>query len=346
MIFGIVIAAAAVVALLARRGKTLDDQPSASTEVGEPAHALVGIVPDWAPGLNPMQYQRFMQLVEAYFVARHGRFDFEDPWVLSESGDERGPWQYGLTNLAQMCAAAPGDEWEQIIAHHFEVVANELEDDAMQAERFGSFEEARPFLYPRLWPQEALDEMGDVHEHMLARIDLPGTVTTLVFDLPRSVRTVVRDEADRWNLSDSELFEIALANLRKLEDMPRVEAMEFGEGIILYAFAGDSFLTASIALVIKDYPEILGEHGALVGVPTRHIAVVYPVQDLGVVPAINQIIPMLARIEREGPGSISPHLYWYFNGAYMLLPYRLTDKSIDFQPPDAFVEVLNNLPER
>ena len=49
---------------------------------------------------------------------------------------------------------------------------------------------------------------------------------------------------------------------------------------------------------------------------------------------------------REGPGSISPHLYWWREGRFAQLPSKVTATSVTFSPPDVFVsEVLDRLSE-
>jgi hypothetical protein len=49
---------------------------------------------------------------------------------------------------------------------------------------------------------------------------------------------------------------------------------------------------------------------------------------------------------QEGPGSLSPTLYWWKPGSLTALPSKVTATSISFSPPTVFVdEVLNKVPE-
>ena len=48
---------------------------------------------------------------------------------------------------------------------------------------------------------------------------------------------------------------------------------------------------------------------------------------------------------REGPGSISDQLYWWRGGEFVHLPHTVSGKSINFVPPDEFVQALNGLAE-
>ena len=46
---------------------------------------------------------------------------------------------------------------------------------------------------------------------------------------------------------------------------------------------------------------------------------------------------------QQGPGAISPGLYWWRNGTISLLPAQLDGKKVAFAPPDEFIAVLNEL---
>jgi hypothetical protein len=48
-------------------------------------------------------------------------------------------------------------------------------------------------------------------------------------------------------------------------------------------------------------------------------------------------------MEREGPGSITPNLYWYRDGRFTLLPYEIANKQFNFRPPDELVDLMNQL---
>jgi hypothetical protein len=48
-------------------------------------------------------------------------------------------------------------------------------------------------------------------------------------------------------------------------------------------------------------------------------------------------------MHRDGPGSISPNIYWWREGELTLLPTRLSDDSAFFEPPEEFIDGLNRL---
>jgi hypothetical protein len=63
--------------------------------------------------------------------------------------------------------------------------------------------------------------------------------------------------------------------------------------------------------------------------------------------AIDAMVVMAANLCQEGPGSISPNLYWWRDGTLRTLPTRETDEHYEFVPPEEFVdEVLEKLAQR
>ncbi len=84
-------------------------------------------------------------------------------------------------------------------------------------------------------------------------------------------------------------------------------------------------------------------HGAIVSVPHRHALLFHVIRDGKVVDAVNWLVPLAAAMYREGPGSISPALYWWHAGALSLLPTRFDGRQIDVAPPPEFRQLLIGL---
>jgi hypothetical protein len=127
---------------------------------------------------------------------------------------------------------------------------------------------------------------------------------------------------------------------------PEVSRLKDEDGSELVALTGDHFFVATHALFLHEHPDCLGAHGALVVVPHRHAVLCSPVHDLRVVTAVQRMAILADRMERQGPGSISPRLYYrYPDGRFIDLPYALNAPRFNFFPPEPFVDVLNHLPE-
>ena len=124
-----------------------------------------------------------------------------------------------------------------------------------------------------------------------------------------------------------ELFEIALGQVRE-NCIPDKSDQELTPDVTIRLLSDESFFVASHALLLDDHPECIGAFGSLIGVPHRHVLLAYPIEDLHVVQAINLLIPIILGMERDGPGSISPRLYWYRDGDYQDLPYRIEERNL------------------
>lgn len=297
--------------------------------------------PAWASFFSAEQYGQFLHLVAAHFRSKGVTFEMGDGVVLLEPGSE-GRQQLGLLNLAQLCGRNEPAEWPQIIAEHFDTLNKSQREQQVLEERVADFERVRELLAVRLWPEDYLRELDG--SKLIHRQDIPGTVSALVFDLPSSIRNVTPEEAEGWGMDLDELFELGLANVRE-NCIPDQSEQELTENVSVQLFSDESFFVASHALMLDDHGECIGSFGALVGIPHRHVLLAYPIENLNVLQAIHCLIPVISGMERDGPGSISPRLYWYKDGAYTDLPYRIEGRTLHFSPPEDFVEMLNLLSE-
>jgi hypothetical protein len=64
---------------------------------------------------------------------------------------------------------------------------------------------------------------------------------------------------------------------------------------------------------------------------------------VGVVESINQVIAITAGAFRDGPGSVSPRVYWYRHRRWREIPYDLTERGLEVAPPDELVDLLNRV---
>ena len=298
--------------------------------------------PAWANFFTPAQYAEFVDCVSAHFTKQKRRFTLGDGVVYIDDSQPKSKRQLGLLNLAQMCARNDSKDWRDIIGDHFRTLEKSYGEQKVLDERLSDFARVAELLAVRLWPEGYLAELD--RKKILHRTQLPGTISALVFDLPSSIRNVTPEEMQSWGKSETELFRIGLANVME-NCIPDVSEQDLGNGITLTLFSDESYFVASHALLLEEHPDCIGPFGTLVGIPHRHVMLAYPIADLRVVQAIQMMIPIIAGMERDGPGSISPLLYWHKNGDYTNLPYRIDKQTLSFSPPPEFVEMLNLLSE-
>jgi len=164
----------------------------------------------------------------------------------------------------------------------------------------------------------------------------------LVFDLPTSIRNVMPSDVASWQRPVEELFRVALSNTLE-NNPPELQAQALPDDLKVWVFGGNNFYVASQALLLEHFPQCLGAHGALVGIPRRQTLICYPINSLEVLKALNYLPIIISAMEKEGPGSITPNVYWYTRGRFVNLPYELSETAYNLTPPEAFVEMLNSM---
>ena len=291
--------------------------------------------PEWASFFTDDDWAAFLRTVHGELGRLGLRGEVDEDGTLTFPGE---PGQYGLANLAQKCHGEDRGEWGEIVADHFrQLIATQARD----TESLG-FDEAAPLLRLRIWAAE--DIPGDAP--VVARELADDLLLILSLDLPDSVATVSPEQAREWDRDDDELFAIAGEQTREDPDL-ELQRVEHPGGVEVVLAASDSFFGASqILWPARVLGEAMDEHGALVAVPNRHLAVLLAIEGLGVMEAVGVLVRLVATRYEEGPGSISPHLYWVREGEPLLrIPVAMGEDGAQIFPPDEFVELLNRLAE-
>jgi hypothetical protein len=288
-------------------------------------------VPEWAAFFDGPAYERFIAAVEADAARRGWRITRIEDGMSVDGLDG----EFGLSNLAQVCHASPEDAWPAIVAQHFDNLVGARAGDL---EPPTTFEEARALLKVRIYPSDQPMVTGS---NVVSSPLAPGLARVLVFDLPTTVATVPRERLVDWPPVD-ELFAIATSNLRD-EPQPAHESVALKNGGTIDVQLGDSFFVASRVLMLPEVADLDGARGALVAIPHRHALLVHPIRDLATIEAINVMVVLADQWYREGPGSLSPTVHWWHDGALTPIPSEVRDGKVSVYPPDALVEVLNGL---
>ena len=121
---------------------------------------------------------------------------------------------------------------------------------------------------------------------------------------------------------------------KMLEDVVALEALHSAD-----------FFTTSHVLFLEEHLEGPCPNGVLLALPHRHAILLHRITDLSVIHAVNSMIPIARGMFEEGPGSLSPNLYWWQGGKITYLPAVVTDDKLNFYPPDEFVDMMNSLSE-
>ena len=251
-----------------------------------------------------------------------------------------GDTEYGLDNLAQQYHQAKGQEKQQLIPSHFEKLLSMKKEEEDLVSNIDDFEKIKKHLTVRLFSDETIVPPGS----LVSRDDFVGIKTVLVFDLPSAVKNVRPEDAKLWGKKTEELFTIALENTLDAYK-PTVSDVKLSNSVTLRFFGGDNIFIATNVFDLDRYPEVIGKQGALVILPHRQAMVVFPINDLSVIKAMSGMAAAATGMYKEGPGSISPNLFWYHDGKFTKIPYDFDGKKAGVTPPDEFVQMLNELKE-
>jgi hypothetical protein len=276
-------------------------------------------------------------LVLDYFHTRGIVISYDEDSGIIQDEEGRQMW---LRNLAQLCSQNDQSKWPDLVTSHFDALLQSFTKTSEIWDLVARYEQIENILAVRVWPEASLENIGA--EKIVYRTDIAGTITILVYDFPKFVQNVRPEEARNWGKSDDELFDKALSNVLA-NFKPEITKEKLGDGIQIGIFSGDNFYIASHILLLDHYPDCIGKNGALVAIPHRHVMLCYPISTVEVVRAVNQLIPLILYLETQGPGSITPNLYWFHDGNYENLPYKVEDKAMQFFPPDSFVQMVNVL---
>jgi hypothetical protein len=297
--------------------------------------------PEWANFFTKGEYENFMALISDYFAQHDVEFEIEDGMAVLKK-PHRGYESFGLINLGQTCRQSPPEEWEANVADFFRSMERTYEFEQELESKLTDFEFVRPFIGLRIYNAGFMDSIG--RENFIFRQLSDQVVFMLVFDLPDSIKNISPETAEPWGKTEDELFTLGYENSK--ESYPfNVEKEMFGESDFWINYS-DHFFAPNIVLSLNDENKhLVGTHGALVGLPHRHLALIYPIENVSVLGAINSIIPVIYGMYEEGPGSISNELYWYKDGQLHNLPYEMTEEELTFSPPEDFLDLLNSLEE-
>ncbi|MBP8805400.1 MAG: hypothetical protein KBG48_06360 [Kofleriaceae bacterium] len=298
--------------------------------------------PAWAKFMTDGEWRDFAVALVAELVRRGSPYRVDDGVLWGRWGSDEDE-ALGLTNLAQLCHASTPGSYPEVIASHFDALVAGRGDRALAAQLGGDLNAARPLLRLRLYARDTFTPGTD---HFVLHDVADDLTAVLCYDLPSNVVTVTGETVPRWGVSPEELYYQALANQRRTERAP-IEEVDVGGGAMVRAMTGDSYFVASNLLLLRDFVTDDAPLGVIAAVPNRHTLLWHVIGDANSLRALDAMVVMAANLHGEGPGAITPNLYWWRDDTLRTLPTRETDEHYEFVPPDDFVdEVLEVLAER
>lgn len=287
------------------------------------------VVPDWAGFMDGDEYADFRRLTDHWLQSHQPEFREIDGGRVQVTQADGQSMVLGLINLAQVCHMSSRDAWQEQIAEHFGRVLSmpPIGPDL-------SFEQVRSMIKIRLHPDGAPFDKLPLGRHLA-----PGVLALSVIDDLQTIRAVIPQDLERWNVPADELWELGLVNVRA-QEKPQIAPAEPG---VLGMVSSTGFFAATWALMLEELLDPVPKHGALVVLPHRHVLFFQPLVDIEAVKSAPHLLTIAGEGYRDGPGSISPYLYWWRPGRLTLLPARFEKDVFVFGPPIEFLEALETL---
>jgi hypothetical protein len=218
--------------------------------------------------------------------------------------------QFGLWNLATMCADAPRRKWPAIVQAHVDALGDMAGREPLTEEQ------VRNGIHERI---QAIDSLPNPDWFPSATTLSDVLISIPVLDTPTVVQTVQEDHYDdvgglqRWR-------DAGRAATRRLIDTEELEHAVIDPSTGVHVVMGDSFFTASLALHLADVMARFGVadtgRGVVVALPFRHQIAFHPVVGPASVEAINQLFQLAMRAFDESPGGVTPHLHLVRDGVW------------------------------
>jgi hypothetical protein len=252
----------------------------------------------------------FRRLVGRSF-ARAGR----DVTVYPDRAEDRSGTSFRLWNIGVLCVGAEPRDWADLIDDHVRLVTTPARDLADLSQ-----EELESSLYLRLVETASVPDADSI---AYARVVAPGLLEVLSVNLPDSVATPSQEELIARG-TIGELIARGRDNLTALlmDDGLRAETVVEGAPGRFTAVTGDSFFTASLALLLPETVErFTGEddwgRGFLVAVPSRHQLLYRPIDTSDAAPALQHMLEVTFRDFYGEAGPLSPNVFWVRNGRWI-----------------------------
>ncbi len=295
-------------------------------------------VPDWAQFFTKSEYKTFITEIDRYFKKSKIDYAINDDLIIVDE-NVFGSTNLGLTSLSQICKQNKQRNYKKIIRNHFDAMILSYNFEQKFDKIAHNFEKVRKFIGVRLYniayfPESSINLI--IHKKFAGDI-----VAVLIFDLPYSIINVLKEHISSWNIPVDELFELGIQNIKKKYSI-KVKSDKLEKFPIKFVYS-DNFFTSNIVFDMENRPKLIGTYGSIVGIPNRDSVIFYPIENKQISSAVYPLIFTINGMFKDGPGSISNNLFWYYDNKFMHIPYKFENNKLGLSPPKSFIEIYDKL---
>lgn len=276
----------------------------------------------------------FCAAVDACLTARQTTFRRQGTKLFLGEPPNEG----SLVTLAQRCFHAHPATWAALVTQHFSALLDQPLSELLPVDTISATEALRVRVVAEDWVSETR------RPATVSRPFADGLVAALFIDLPESVASVSPSDLGRWGIDVYEAFDAAYQNVQRNEPIS-IDEVDLGDGVKVHALCSDSFFCATHVVWLDDLLDDISQYGALVIIPHRHAVIVHRLTRAPMAMAAVRRLADLARsMHLQGPGSLTPNLYWWRPGTLTHLPVSWSGQKVMLSAPEEFDQLLDALP--
>ena len=229
------------------------------------------------------------------------------------------------------------DDKDKEILEHF----SKLKDQTVAYNYlYKDFEYARQFL-------KILIKADDIIPNIEAFVHLkklPGLAVILILDFEEQFHFVQTVKASEWNISEEELFKIALENIK--EETIEVKEYQYEDKFTVYILFSGDFSASSTLIIPEKFDYAIGEYGCLIALPTKGTVLLHPISTTDVLDLVITLYPTVENFFNEDPSNVTLDFYWFFNDFYYVFKKEVNeDGTITIGLPKELKELFDKVSE-
>lgn len=266
--------------------------------------------------ISKEDYKMLVDIATPIVAKRYKIDKVKDGAILLKNGQDIEV--LNLHNLIGKCVAVNDkSKWGEIILEHFDMLFSSMDEKkSIDPE---NFETVKKYLSLRIYPAETVMQRGGV-KNLVSKVDLEGTYTILMLDLPGAFSTIQKAVFELWKKNTEEVFKIAQANINKQEIEKVTQQFEMDGTMVEISLLGNEDYAASYALdLINNSPEMIGEWGSVVAVPNKGLVNICKIsrdKPLDFVKFIQLTKSLNDKSYNEHPQPITNEYFWYYKGKF------------------------------